>query len=74
MKEMMPMAINRKMRRIVTMKRKEERKRIKRNPNLSQNQSQKERIRKKLSLRKSQNASNNDVLLNKPIYLLAKIL
>ncbi len=63
MKEMMPMAINRKMRRIVTMKRKEERKRIKRNPNLSQNQSQKERIRKKLSLRKSQNASNNDVLL-----------
>ena len=63
-KEMMPLVINKKMRKIVTMMNKEERKRIKKIPNRNPSPNRKERIKrmqKMQNLKKSQNANSNDM-------------
>ena len=63
-KEMMPLVINKKMRKIVTMMNKEERKRIKKIPKRNPSPNRKERIKrmqKTQNLKKSQNANSNDM-------------
>lgn len=60
-KEMMPLVIKKKMRKIVMMMKREERKRIKKIPNLNLNPNLKEKIKKMQNLKKNHNVNSNDL-------------